>query len=68
MQIVSISSLKGGVGKSSVTLGLASAAMDDGHRALVVDLDPHADATTGLGAAATSAGDSWEPSAPRSAT
>ena len=31
MQIVSISSLKGGVGKSSVTLGLASAAMDDGH-------------------------------------
>ena len=57
MQIVSISSLKGGVGKSSVTLGLASAAMADGHRALVVDLDPHADATTGLGAVASSSAD-----------
>lgn len=57
MQIVSVSSLKGGVGKSSVTLGLASAAMDDGRRTLVVDLDPHADATTGLGTAARGSAD-----------
>ncbi|MHA7208299.1 ParA family protein [Arthrobacter sp. MDT1-65] len=49
MQVVSISSLKGGVGKTSVTLGLASAALAAGIRTLVVDLDPHADATTGLG-------------------
>ncbi|MHA7190857.1 ParA family protein [Arthrobacter sp. MDT2-16] len=49
MQIVSISSLKGGVGKTSVTLGLASAALAAGIPTLVVDLDPHADATTGLG-------------------
>ncbi|WP_204535454.1 ParA family protein [Arthrobacter tumbae] len=49
MQVVSISSLKGGVGKTSVTLGLASAAMSAGIPTLVVDLDPHADATTGLG-------------------
>jgi cellulose biosynthesis protein BcsQ len=46
---VSISSLKGGVGKTSVTLGLASAALAAGIPTLVVDLDPHADATTGLG-------------------
>lgn len=52
MQIVSISSLKGGVGKSSVTLGLASAALQRGVKTLVVDLDPHADATTGLGVTA----------------
>ena len=52
MQVVSISSLKGGVGKTSVTLGLASAAMAAGIRTLVVDLDPHADATTGLGVSA----------------
>lgn len=57
MQIVSISSLKGGVGKSSVTLGLSSAAMADGLRCLVVDLDPHADATTGLGATAAGGAD-----------
>ena len=49
MQVVSISSLKGGVGKTSVTTGLASAALAAGIRTLVVDLDPHADATTALG-------------------
>jgi len=49
VQVVSISSLKGGVGKTSVTLGLASAALVAGVDTLVVDLDPHADATTGLG-------------------
>lgn len=49
MQIISISSLKGGVGKTSVTLGLASAARAQGIPTLVVDMDPHADATTGLG-------------------
>ena len=47
-QVVSISSLKGGVGKTSVTLGLASAALNAGISALVVDLDPHGDASTGL--------------------
>jgi cellulose biosynthesis protein BcsQ len=46
---VSISSLKGGVGKTSVTLGLASAALAAGIPTLVIDLDPHADASTGLG-------------------
>ncbi len=46
---MSISSLKGGVGKTSVTLGLASAALSAGIPTLVIDLDPHADATTGLG-------------------
>lgn len=51
---MSISSLKGGVGKTSVTLGLASAALAAGIRTLVVDLDPHADATTGLGVRAGS--------------
>ncbi|MDR7084032.1 cellulose biosynthesis protein BcsQ [Arthrobacter ginsengisoli] len=50
MQVVSISSLKGGVGKTSVTTGLASAALAAGIPTLVVDLDPHADASTALGA------------------
>jgi len=49
VQIISISSLKGGVSKTSVTLGLASAAQAQGIPTLVVDMDPHADATTGLG-------------------
>ncbi|MCP3426483.1 ParA family protein [Rothia sp. AR01] len=54
-----MSSLKGGVGKTSVTLGLASAALRRGVDTLVVDLDPHGDASTGLGlsAAATKEAD-----------
>ncbi len=48
MIVVSVCSLKGGVGKTSVVLGLASAALARGVPTLVVDLDPQADATTGL--------------------
>jgi cellulose biosynthesis protein BcsQ len=46
--VVSVCSLKGGVGKTSVVLGLASAALARGVPTLVVDLDPQADATMGL--------------------
>lgn len=49
MAVLGICSLKGGVGKTSVTLGLASAAYAAGLRTLVVDLDPQADTTLGLG-------------------
>ncbi|WP_350271378.1 ParA family protein [Brevibacterium sp. CBA3109] len=48
MLVLSISSLKGGVGKTSVTLGLASAAYNRGIPTLVVDMDPQADSSTGL--------------------
>ncbi|MEO0026750.1 MAG: hypothetical protein RL716_81 [Actinomycetota bacterium] len=50
MHVLSVSSLKGGVGKTTVSLGLASAAFARGLRTLVVDLDPQCDASTGLGA------------------
>ena len=46
--MVSVCSLKGGVGKTSVVLGLASAALAKGVPTLVVDLDPQADATLAL--------------------
>ena len=48
MRVLSVSSLKGGVGKTTVTLGIASAALYRGLRTLVIDLDPQADATTAL--------------------
>ena len=38
--VVSVLSLKGGVGKTSVTLGLAGAATVRGLATLVIDLDP----------------------------
>lgn len=48
MLVVSVVSLKGGVGKTSVVLGLAGAAWERGLHALVVDLDPQANASTVL--------------------
>lgn len=50
MHVLSVSSLKGGVGKTTVALGLASAALNKGLNTLVVDLDPQCDATSGLAA------------------
>lgn len=48
VHVLSVSSLKGGVGKTTVTLGLASAAFARGLRTLVVDLDPQSDVSTGM--------------------
>lgn len=45
---LAVLSLKGGVGKSTVVLGLAAAAQARGLRVLVVDLDPQANATAAL--------------------
>lgn len=47
-QTIAALSLKGGVGKTSVVLGLAGAAAERGMRVLVVDLDPQANSTASL--------------------
>ncbi len=49
MVAVAVVNQKGGVGKTTVVLGLASAASAGGVATLVVDLDPQGNATTGLG-------------------
>jgi cellulose biosynthesis protein BcsQ len=46
--VVSVCSLKGGVGKTSIVLGLASSTLAKRVPTLVVDLDPQADATLAL--------------------
>ena len=48
MTVVAVLSMKGGVGKSTVALGLASAAWARDLRTLVIDLDPQANATMAL--------------------
>lgn len=55
MHTVAVLSLKGGVGKTTVVLGLASAALRRGIRTLVVDLDPQCNATATLDPADTEA-------------
>lgn len=48
MHTVAVLSLKGGVGKTTVALGVASAALRRGTRTLVADLDPQGNATATL--------------------
>lgn len=49
MPTLAVLSMKGGVGKTTIALGLASAAWGRHWRTLVVDLDPQANASMGLG-------------------
>ena len=48
MRTVAVLGLKGGVGKTSVVLGLAGAALQRKIRTLVVDLDPQGNCTSTL--------------------